>query len=164
MQITTADGMVRLTDKAVVMEFGALAMPEKRAISPRVVPYAHILSIDYQVPKLLKGGHLRLVLREGQAKVNTAIDTYTTRLATKQEAEALHAALLERVQAVEYVIPPASDEAEQVDRKVSRAEYTEATKNGQAIGIFQDLLLAIGTAAVRLGPKRPGGRHGRAQR
>jgi hypothetical protein len=144
MQITTADGSVRLTENAVIMEFGALAMPEKRAVSPRVIPYEHILSMDYQVPKLLKGGYLRLVLREGQAKVNTAIDAYTTRLAVKQDAEALHAALLERVQAVEYVLPPASEEAEQVDRKVSRAEYTEATKSGHAMGIFQDLLLAGG--------------------
>ncbi|MEC5180525.1 hypothetical protein RCH07_001878 [Arthrobacter sp. CG_A4] len=30
MQITTADGMVRLTDTAVIMEFGAMALPEKR--------------------------------------------------------------------------------------------------------------------------------------
>lgn len=138
MQITTADGMVRLTDDAVIMEFGPQAMKEKRDVSSRVIPYEHIFSIDYQAPKVFTEGHLRLILWEGQTTVRAALDTYAARLTNKKEAEALHAALQQRVQAVDYVVPPASDEPEQVERVATLSEAGDMFKNIMG-STFQDL-------------------------
>jgi hypothetical protein len=143
MKITTADGMVRLTDTAVIMEFGATALPEKRAVSPRVIPFEHILEIDYQVPKTFKEGYLRLVLREGQGKVNVLLDTYCSRLTVKKEAEAFNSALRERVQAADYVKPPASAEPDQIDRHVTVSEFGQIFKAGTTVQ-FQDLILKGG--------------------
>jgi hypothetical protein len=47
MQIKSADGLVRLTENEIIMEFGASALQEKRDASPRVIPYQHVLNIDY---------------------------------------------------------------------------------------------------------------------
>lgn len=154
MQTKTADGLVRLTDTAVIMEFGAQALPVKRDVSPRVIPYEHILEIDFQAPKLLSHGHLRLIMREGQAKITPAIDTYLTILPNKKEATALHDALQQKVSAVEYVTPPPSDEPEQVDREPTAAELGAVFKSAVASGFpttFQDLTLAGGELKQHVG-------------
>jgi hypothetical protein len=142
MQITTPDGMVRLTDTAVIMEFGPQAMKEKRAVGTRVIPYEHILSLDYKMPKMFGEGHLRIITRESQKTVKTVIDTFATRLDKKKEAEELHRALQERVQGAVYVVPPAADEPDQVDRDVTLTELGEVFKNalGSSV-VFQDLTL-----------------------
>lgn len=143
MQTKTADGLVRLTDTAVIMEFGAQALPVKQNVSPRVIPYEHILEIDFQAPKLLSHGHLRLIMREGQAKIAGAIDTYLAVLPNKKEAVALHEALQEKVSGVEYVAPPPSDEPEQVDREPTAAEFGAVFKSAFTFPTtFQDLTLA----------------------
>ncbi|GAA1772198.1 hypothetical protein GCM10009712_20290 [Pseudarthrobacter sulfonivorans] len=140
MQTKTADGLVRLTDTAVIMEYGPQAMPVKGEASPRVVLYENILEIDYQAPKVFSQGHLRLILRKGQTKVDPMIDTYASRLTDKKEAAALYEALGQKVAGVEYVAPPPSNEPEQVDRKISAAEVSHAFKNVlPASATFQDL-------------------------
>jgi len=142
MQTKTADGLVRLTDTAVIMEFGPEAMPVKGEASPRVVLYENILEIDYQAPKVFSQGYLRLIVREGQTKVDPMIDTYVSRLADKKAAAALHEALQQKVSGVQYVAPAPSDEPEQVDRKITAAEVSHAFKNVlPASASFQDLSL-----------------------
>lgn len=143
MQTNTADGLIRLTDTAVIMEFGPTAMPVKGEASPRVVLYENILEIDYRAPKTFSEGYLRLIVREGQTKVDPMIDTYASRLVSKKEAAALHESLQQKVAAVEYVAPPPSDEPEQVDRKMTAAEVSHAFKAAlPALATFQDLTLA----------------------
>ncbi|WP_324642418.1 DUF2510 domain-containing protein [Pseudarthrobacter sp. LT1] len=129
MQTNTVDGLIRLTDTAVIMEFGPAAMPVKGEASPRVVLYENILEIDYQAPKTFSHGYLRLIVREGQTKVDPMLDTYASRLAEKKPAAALYEALQQKVGAVEYVAPAPSNEPEQVDRKVTAAEISHAFKN-----------------------------------
>ncbi|PTT70198.1 DUF2510 domain-containing protein [Arthrobacter sp. HMWF013] len=152
MQTKTADGLVRLTDTAVIMEFGAQALPVKREASPRVIPYEHILEIDFEAPKVLKHGHLRLILREGQAAIAPAIDTYLTVLLNKKEAAALHEALQQRVSGVEYVAPPPSNEPDQVDREPTAAELGGVFKAAFTFPTtFQDLTLAGGELKKQAG-------------
>ncbi|MEC5180524.1 DUF2510 domain-containing protein [Arthrobacter sp. CG_A4] len=108
-----------------------------------MIPYEHILEIDFQVPKTFKEGYLRLVLREGQAKVNALLDTYSSRLTAKKEAEAFNSALRERVQTAEYVTPPESAEPDQIDRQVTVSEIGQILKAGTTVQ-FQDLILKAG--------------------
>ena len=122
MQIQSADGLVRLTENEVIMDFGAAALSEKKEVSPRVIPYRHVLEIDYAAPGFLKAGHLRIVMREGQSKVKPSLDTYTAQLTGAKESNAFVEKLRQHVGRVEYVIPPASTEAPQVDREVTSEE------------------------------------------
>lgn len=144
MEIKSEEGLVRLTDQAIIMEFGAKAMPEKRAVSPRVVPLEHVLEVDYVAPKMLGSGQLRIVMREGQVRVHPVHDTYLSQLPVrKREADAFVDELKRRVDAVEYQIPPASTEPDQVLRKVNWKEVQQETKNANQFGMFEGFILGF---------------------
>jgi hypothetical protein len=142
MQIKSVDGLVRLTETEIIMEYGAAALTEKKEVSARIIPYEHVLEIDYEVPRFTKNGYLRIVMREDQARVNSAIDTYTVQLNKAKESNPFVEYLRQRVGAVEYRTLPESNEVAQVDRTVEVSEIMGSVKIMMASGTFKGFTLA----------------------
>ncbi len=124
MELKGTEGRATLADSFITLTFDnkLVALPAKKAVSPREIPLKHVLEVDFQAPTTWKPGYLRIIMREGQARVNPVHDTYTVQLGAGRrlkEAQEFIARLKTAVEGVEYETPEPSTEAVQEQNPVS---------------------------------------------
>jgi hypothetical protein len=114
MKLKSIEGCVTLAEDAVVLTFDSkLASPEKKNVSPRVIPLKHVREVDFVAPTMWKPGHLRIIMREDQERGSLAHDTYVVLLGASRrlkEAQEFAAELQSAVNAVDYETPEPSTE------------------------------------------------------
>lgn len=74
MDLKSIEGNAALTDDAVVLTFDRMvSLTEKKAVSPRVIPFKHVREVDFVAPTIWKPGYLRIIMRADQERVNSLI-------------------------------------------------------------------------------------------
>ncbi|WP_454810599.1 DUF2510 domain-containing protein [Paenarthrobacter nitroguajacolicus] len=143
MELKSVEGRATLTDSVVTLTFDnkLVALPAKRAVSPREISLRHVLEVDFLAPTTWKPGYLRIIMREGQARVNPVHDTYTVQLGAGRrlkEAQEFVAQLKAAVDAVQYETPEPSTEAVQEQNPVSFKDVvSEFREAGSALDDFR---------------------------
>ncbi|SDM03003.1 DUF4429 domain-containing protein [Arthrobacter sp. ok362] len=136
MDLKSREGSASLRDDSIVLTFSnkTAATPDKRALSPRVIPLNHVWKIDFRPPTKLIHGYLRIIVREHQKKLNPVSDTYAVGLSAwrkSAESKEFVAQLKAAVDAVEYETP-SSLSAEEIKRETP-VSFKEVVSS------FQDL-------------------------
>jgi hypothetical protein len=113
-ELKSIEGRATLTEDAVVLTFDSkIAWTAKKEVSPRVIPLKHVREVDFLAPTTWKSGHLRVIMRDDQARVNPMHDTYAVQLGAGRrvkEAQEFAAQLRAAIDAVEYETPEPSTE------------------------------------------------------
>lgn len=118
MDLKSIEGRATLREDAVILTFdGILATPAKKEVSPRVIPLVHVREVDFAAPTLMTPGHLRIIMRADQERVNPMHDSFTVQLGggrRLKEAREFAALLRAAVDAVEYEAPEPTGEVVRV--------------------------------------------------
>jgi hypothetical protein len=152
MEFKSIEGRVTLAEDAVVLTFDSkIAMAAKKEVSPRVIPLHHVREVDFAAPTVWKPGHLRIIMRADQERMNPTYDTYAVQLGAGRrlkEAQEFVELLLAAVAAVEYEEPEPSTEVvkttptfKDLVRNAQEAgnAYSELRKS---TGMFRGLVLS----------------------
>jgi hypothetical protein len=119
MELKSIEGRATLADDTVTLTFDSKmgAMPAKKEVSRRIIPLVHVREVHFVAPTVWKPGHLRIIMRADQERVNPSYDTYTVQLGAGRrlkEAQEFVARLQAGVDAVEYEAPEPSGEVVRV--------------------------------------------------
>jgi hypothetical protein len=121
MDLKGIEGRATLGDDSVVLAFDSkLALAEKQAASPNIIPLKHVLDIDFAAPTLWKPGHLRIIMRDGQERAKLHSDTFAVQLGAGRrlkEAQDFVAQLRVAVEAVEYEVPEPAEQPTAVTKQ-----------------------------------------------
>jgi hypothetical protein len=152
MELKSIDGRATLAEDSVILTFDSkLGMPAKKEVSPRVIPLVHVREVDFVAPTLVTPGHLRIIMRADQERVNPMHDTFAVQLGggrRLKEARQFAARLQAAVDAVEYEAPEPTGEVVRVpptfkDLMNAARESGDAYKDHKkSAGSFRGLTLS----------------------
>jgi hypothetical protein len=152
MDLKSIEGSAALTEDSVVLSFhSVIAGAAKKVVSPRVIPLVHVREVDFVAPTVWKPGHLRIIMRADQERVNPMNDTFAVQLGAGRrlkEAQEFAARLQEAVDAVEYEAPEAQEAPAPSNEIVQapRATFKDWVKSVQEAGeSYEDIKKSNGS-------------------